>query len=503
MSFNILDVFNELVREKNIDRSVLSGMVEAGMAAAARKKHGQQANVSAKIEEGGSSIEITLLKKVVEKVEDAVVEIAVQDAKAFKSDAESGDIVEVPVDFTTFGRNAILAAKQVVIQRIREAERSRVLKDYSDRVGEIISGTIQQIERGSYIVFVDKTTEAIIPQREQVKREHYRQGDPIRACLIEVLDSSKGPQLILSRAHPDFVKALFKLEIPEVYQDIVEIKGTSREPGSRTKIAVQSHDMNVDAVGACVGLKGSRVQSIVSELGGERIDIVPYNEDANIFVRRALSPSNVTRTIPDEKEQRMTVIVAEDQLSLAIGRSGQNVRLASKLTGWEIDLLTAKEYEEREAKQEEGEMIDLEDYELARIPGIGERTANQLAESGYKTLADLLSVEESELLKVPGIGKKTAEKLCAIITNLSDELSIEEEEPAEGEETVAAEMDEVELTPGTVEEEEGEDEDEEGEVEEGEEEEKEEEDEEDEEEGEEEEEEDGEDEEKREVRDVN
>ena len=431
MSFNILDIFNELVREMSIDRSALLGMVEAGMAAAARKKLGQQADVTVKIEEGGSAIEITLKKVVVEAVEDKVAEISIREAEEFKSDAQVGDEIEIPVDFTTFGRNAILAAKQVVIQRIREADRERVLKEYSDRVGEIISGTIQQIERGNYIIFVDRSTEAMIPQREQVRREHYRQGDPIRACLIEVLDASKGPQLILSRAHPDFVKALFKLEIPEVYQDIVEIKGTSREPGSRTKIAVQSHDMNVDAVGACVGLKGSRVQAIVSELGGERIDIVPYNEDANMFVRRSLSPSNVTRTIPNEEEQKMTVIVAEDQLSLAIGRSGQNVRLASKLTGWEIDLLTAKEYEEREAKQEEGELIALEDYELSRIPGIGERTANQLSESGYKTLADLLTVDEPDLLKVPGIGKKTAEKLCAIISNLSDELSIEEEEVEE------------------------------------------------------------------------
>ncbi len=431
MNFNILDVFNELVKEKSLDRASVHEMVEAGLAAAARKKYGAQADVRVEIGDDGASLSIYIRKTVVDEVEDPVVEMSLEEAKEHTDAPEIDDIIEIPIDFTEFGRNAILAAKQVVIQRVREAERERVIREYSGRVGEIISGSIQQIERGNYIVFVDKATEAIIPLREQVRREHYRQGDPIRACLIDVQDTSKGPQLILSRAHPDFVKVLFKLEVPEVYQGIVEIRGSSREPGLRTKIAVQSHDMNVDAVGACVGLKGSRVQAIVSELGGERIDIVPYSEDANIYVRRALSPANVTRTIPDEDERKMTVIVAEDQLSLAIGKAGQNVRLASKLTGWEIDLLTAKEYEEREAKKEEGELISLEDYELTWIPGIGDRTAEQLSEAGYKTLADLLTVTVDDLLEIPGIGKKTADKLIAIITNLSDELAFEEEEEEE------------------------------------------------------------------------
>ena len=430
MDFNVLDIFNDLVREKNLDRATVHGMVEAGLAAAARKKYGIQADVVVQIEEGSNTISIVLRKQVTDEVLDGIVEISVKDAKQYNQDAAAGDVVEIPVEFASFGRNAILAAKQVVIQRVREAERERVLKEYSGRIGEIISGSIQQIERGNFIIFIDKSTEAIIPQREQVKREHYRQGDLIRACLIDVQDTSRGPQLILSRASPEFVKALFKLEVPEVSQGIVEIQGTSREPGSRTKIAVLSHDMNVDAVGACVGLKGSRVQAIVSELGGERIDIVPYNEDGNIFVRRSLSPSSVTRTIPDEEDRKMTVIVAEDQLSLAIGRAGQNVRLASKLTGWEIDLLTSKEYEEREARKEEGEMISLEDYELTRIPGIGARTANQLSDAGYRTLADLLNIDKSNLLEIPGIGNKTAEKLIAISTNLSDELAVEDEEEA-------------------------------------------------------------------------
>jgi N utilization substance protein A len=434
MSFNIFDIFNELVKEKSIDRASIHGMVEAGLAAAARKRYGPQANVIVNIAASGSSISIFLRKRIVERVSDPVVEISLKDAKSSTSEsekvAEVGDELDVPIDFADFGRNAILAAKQVVIQRVREAERDRVLREYTSKIGDIISGTIQHIERGNFIIFVDKATEAILPQREQVKREHYRQGDNIRACLIEVQDTSKGPQLILSRAHADFVKALFKNEVPEISQSIVEIKGTSREPGSRTKIAVQSRDPNVDPVGACVGLKGSRVQAIVNELGGERIDIIPHSDDATIFVRRSLSPANIQRTIPVEGEKKMTVIVAEDQLSLAIGKIGQNVRLASKLTGWDIDLLTAKEFEEREAKKEEGELISLEEYELTRIPGIGERTAEQLAAAGYKTLADLLNVDEEDLLKVPGIGKKTAEKLIAIITNLSDELAIEEE--AEG-----------------------------------------------------------------------
>lgn len=451
MHFNIFDIFNELVKEKSIDRASIHGMVEAGLAAAARKRYGPQANVIVKIEESGSAISIFLRKKVVARVGDPVVEISEKDAKAFTEEPELDREIDVPVDFTDFGRNAVLAAKQVVIQRVREAERDRVLREYAGRVGDIITGTIQHIERGNYIIFVDKATEAILPQREQVKREHYRQGDNIRACLIEVQDTSKGPQLILSRAHADFVKALFKNEVPEINQAIVEIKGTSREPGSRTKIAVQSRDPNVDPVGACVGLKGSRVQAIVNELGGERIDIIPFSDDANIFVRRSLSPATVQRTIPLETDKKMTVIVAEDQLSLAIGKNGQNVRLASKLTGWDIDILTAKEYEERESKKEEGELISLEEYELTRIPGIGERTAEQLSSAGYRTLADLLNVDEEDLLKIPGIGKKTAEKLIAIITNLSDELAIEEE-AEEG--AIAAEETVVEVEEAAVEEEE-------------------------------------------------
>jgi N utilization substance protein A len=428
MSFNIFEIFNELVKEKSIDRASIHGMVEAGLAAAARKRYGPQANVIVNISESGASLAIFLRKKVVEHVADPVIEISLEEAKAYKEAPQLEEEIDIPLDFAEFGRNAILAAKQVVIQRVREAERDRVLRDYSGRVGEIISGTIQHIERGNFIIFIDKATEAILPQREQLKREHYRQGDNIRACLIEVQDTSKGPQLILSRAHPDFVKALFRNEVPEVSQGIVEIKVISREAGSRTKVAVQSRDPNVDPLGACVGLKGSRVTAIVNELGGERIDIIPFSEDASIFVRRALSPAIIQRTIPIEEGKKMTVIVAEDQLSRAIGKNGENVRLASKLTGWEIDLLTPKEFEEREAKKEEGELISLEEYELTRIPGIGERTAEQLAVAGYKTLADLLNIEEEDLLKVPGIGKKTAEKLIAIITNLSDELAIEEEE---------------------------------------------------------------------------
>ncbi|OGF97785.1 MAG: transcription termination factor NusA, partial [Candidatus Glassbacteria bacterium RBG_16_58_8] len=424
MSFEVLEALGRITREKSIEKEELIRMIEAGILAAARKKFGTTENISVQVNPDKGNISVLIGKKVVESVTNPEAEISLVEARVFDPQVEIGEQVSVPVDFSEFGRTAIQAAKQVMIQRVREAEREKVHEEYSGKVGEIIHGTVQQIERGNYIVYISKQIEAVIPIREQNKKERFRQGDPIIACLVEVNDTSKGPQLILSRTNTLFLRSLFQKEVPEIAQGLVEIKEISREPSSRSKVAVVSHDRNVDPVGACVGLKGSRVQSIVKEVGGERIDIVHWSDAPEEFVKRALSPATVLKAIPDFEKKSMTVIVANDQLSLAIGRSGQNVRLASKLTGWQIDLMTKDEFEGKKKKTEdEGKvLVDIADYDLTHIPGIGEKTAQKLREAGFTSLADLIDVAEADLLKIDGIGEKTAKKLKAIADGIARDM---------------------------------------------------------------------------------
>ena len=435
MSFEIIEALGRITREKSIEKEELIRMIEAGILAAARKKFGTADNISVEVNPDKGSISVVIEKQVVEEITDPAVEILLEDAREFDPQAEIGENVGVPVDFSEFGRTAIQAAKQVVIQRVREAEREKVHEEYSCKIGEIIHGTVQQVERGNYIVYISKQTEAIIPSREQNRKERFKQGDPVMACLIEVNDTTKGPQLILSRTHALFLRSLFQKEVPEIAQGRVEINEIAREPGSRSKVAVISHEHSVDPVGACVGLKGSRVQSIVKEIGGERIDIIPWSDDPEEFVRRALSPALILKTIPDQATKNMRVVVLDDQLSLAIGRSGQNVRLASKLTGWQIDLMTKDELAGREeVVEEEKVLVDLSEYDLTRIPGVGGKTAQKLREAGFKSLADLIDVEESDLLKVDGIGAKTAKKLKAIADGITSDMlegEVGEEEPGE------------------------------------------------------------------------
>jgi N utilization substance protein A len=429
MSFEIIEALGRITREKSIEKEELIGMIEAGVLAAARKKFGTTDNISVRVNADKGSISVVIEKEVVREVVDRKVEISLEEARQYDPEAALDERVGIPVDFTEFGRTAVQAAKQVVIQKVREAEREKIHEEYTKRIGEIIHGTVQQIERGNYIVYISKQIEAIIPLREQNRKERFSQGDPIMGCLIEVNDTSRGPQLILSRTHALFLNSLFQKEVPEIAQELVEIKEIAREPGSRSKVAVVSHDRSVDPVGACVGLKGSRVQSIVKEIGGERIDIVPWSEDPDEFVRKALSPAVVLKTVADRQANSMTVVVSDDQLSLAIGKSGQNVRLASKLTGWQIDLMTRKEFDGRKrAAEGERVMVDLSEYDLSRIPGIGKKTAQRLGEAGYKSLGDLIDVEEADLLKVSGIGEKTAKKLKAIADGIDSGLFYEETE---------------------------------------------------------------------------
>ncbi|HEY7472088.1 MAG TPA: transcription termination factor NusA [Gemmatimonadota bacterium] len=556
MAMEILDAFGQLTREKAIDKSEVIELVKAGMLAAVRRNHGAEANADILVDPASGEISIYLLKEVVEDVdhvEDPSRQMTVEEAKALPyvnepwgdGDPQPGQTAEIPLDFRQFGRNAIQAAKQMIIQKVREEERNRIREEYEDRIGELVSGTVQQVDRGNALVFLDRRTEAIMPAREQVRREYLRQGETVRALLLDIKESTKGPQLILSRTHPDFVKALFALEVPEVYQGIVEIRAIAREPGSRSKIAVWSRDPHVDPVGACVGLKGSRVQAVVSELGGERIDIVPWTDDSRQFIAQSLSPADVYKIILHEREgvddgglfaelrsspfqskprfrgptaapapfqpaspeetaaaleaskvararrkaqlegaapgteeprtevepvesaeveaggegseeaeeaaersseKRATVVCAEDQLSLAIGRSGQNVRLASKLTGYKIDLVSKQEYlakeEEilfgRKPETAEGSTAGAvaeaaaggEDFPLSEVPGVTPAAVAALAAAGYGTFEDIINLEREDLLGVAGVDDATVDVLMRMIDELTVEVDEEWDEEA-------------------------------------------------------------------------
>lgn len=340
----ILDAFGEIAREKSISQIELIEMIEAGLVAAVRKRYGANCEVKVQIEPREGRIRIQVGRKVVETVDDPSSQVSAVEARLTQPKINPEEILWTEVPFAEFGRNAIQAAKQVVIQRIREAERDKIRSEYSGKIGELLSGTIQQVERGNYVVFLNRQTEAVMPMKETNRKDHFKQGDPVRACLIDIRETTKGPQLILSRTSDSFLKALFQLEVPEIYQGIIDIRGVVREAGSRAKIAVYSHDDHIDAVGACVGLKGSRVQAVVNELGGERIDIIPYSDEAQEYVRAALNPAKIYRTTINREDGVVTVVIEDDQLSLAIGKNGQNVRLASKLTGWKIELMTKKDF---------------------------------------------------------------------------------------------------------------------------------------------------------------
>ncbi len=431
----ILAAFRELSNSKQMDRATLHDLLKDGILAALAKKHGPNVQAEIEIDEAKGAIHIVILKTVVDEVVDRAREEQIEDARTQDPEFQLGDIMEIPVNFEEFGRTAVQAAKQRVIQRVREGERTRIRDEFSGRVGDLLSGEVQQIERGKLVVMLNKfrEAEAIIPYREQNHREHYHQGEPVRAVLKRVEDTPKGPRLILSRADALFVQALFKLEVPEIQQNIVEIKAAAREVGSRTKIAVTSRDEAVDPVGACVGLKGSRVQAVVNELGGERIDIVPWSPDPERFAKLALAPARVARVFSDGVSKTIQAVVDEDQLSLAIGRNGQNVRLASELTGWKIDLYSSREWLEKGGEgpifQPLPEEQDVAaDISLAEIEGLEAATVAVLEEGGYRTLNDIIDLDRDDLLRLPGIAPEEADRIMSII----NELTTEEEDEQDG-----------------------------------------------------------------------
>jgi N utilization substance protein A len=407
MNTEILEALGAITREKNVERSVLIETLEAGLISAGKKKFGQTANIEVRFDNVSGQIEMALVKDVVETVEDEALQSTLEEAQKTHPKAKVGEPIRFPLTIEDFGRNAIQAAKQVLIQRVREAERDRVFQEYSSKVGILVRGVVQQVDRGNVIVKLDRA-EGLLPAREQIPRDHHRQGDYVRAVVLDVDKMAKGPQVILSRTHPDFLRRLFEAEVPEIADRIVEIKAVAREAGARSKISVYSKDPRVDAVGSCVGLKGSRVQSIVRELGGERIDIVPWSADAAVFVSRALSPAKVLDVRVQEDENRMHVVVADDQLSLAIGKGGQNARLAAKLTGWRIDLISRGEDLKRQ-QAEKATRIDIETVEL-----IGPRLRERLVQEGIESVQELLDLPLDKLVAIPGVGEKTADKVLAV-----------------------------------------------------------------------------------------
>lgn len=414
MSIHFADAFNQLIRERRLDRAVLMDTLTQGFASAVRRKHGPNAEV--KIEDDGhGSIELFLVKHVVENVEDDSIQISVEEAQEYAEGAEAGDVIEINVPFEEFGRNAIQITKQILMQKIREFERDRVFEEYKDRVGEIVSGSVQQIDRTGILVNLGNA-EAFMPKKDQIRRERYQQGSSLRAVVMKVDKEAKGPMVLLSRTSAEFLKALFLQEVPEIYEGIIEIKSIAREAGGRSKIAVYSRDDRVDAVGACVGMKGSRVQAVVNELSGERIDIVPWSDDVSTFISRALSPAKITQVRPDIETKSVLVVVDEDQLSLAIGKEGQNVRLASRLTGWQIELVSNRELEQRQRLQEHLLMP------IEEMVGVSDKMAERLREAGINTVQKLIRTPVEKLLEIPGFGEKTVEKLMETAQGTVKEL---------------------------------------------------------------------------------
>lgn len=424
---NLNRMIDQVAKEKGIGRETLVEALEAALVSAARKKYGNKVELEAQYSDETGEVEVFLFKDVVELVEDATVQIDLATARReLDPEAEVGDQLGVKMETESFGRIAAQTAKQVIIQKVKDAERENIYMEYKDRKQDVVTGMVQRFEKRNLVVNLGRA-EAILPFSEQIPREAYRQGDRIRALIMDVRRTQKDPQIILSRAHPAFLVKLFEQEVPEIAEGIVRIVCAAREPGQRAKIGVRSTDSDVDPVGACVGMKGSRVQAVVQELRGEKIDIIPWNDDPARFVCNALQPAEISKVIIDSDTNTMEVIVGDDQLSLAIGKKGQNVRLAAKLTGWKIDVRS-------ESKEEK---ITGESFErLLAIDGMDEGTATILFENGYRTPEDIAKASLAELTSFIGItedrGSRLLEGALDYLANPPEE-ELEDEGPSEEE----------------------------------------------------------------------
>ena len=401
-------IIDQVGKDKGIDKGILIEALEQALLAAARKKFGPKQEIEAKYNEEAGEVELFQFKTVVKDVKNPPAEISLAEAKDLDAEAQIGDSLGTKINVAEFGRIAAQTAKQVIIQRVKDAERENIFEDFKDRKEEVISGTVQRFERGSIIVNLGRA-EAVVPQQELVPRETYKPGDRIRAYVLDVRKTPKGPQIILSRSNPNFLVKLFELEVPEISEGIVKIVNAAREPGTRAKIAVYSQDSDVDPVGACVGMRGSRVQAVVQELRGEKIDIIPWSDDPASFVCNALAPAEISKVVINPGAQSMEVIVEDDQLSLAIGRRGQNVRLAAKLTEWRIDIRSEPKAGPVAPQLDEIAARGLE--KVDQIAGVGEKTAQLLNAAGYLTVVDVCQATAEQLSAIEGIGLKKAEKL--------------------------------------------------------------------------------------------
>ena len=395
-------VVDQVSRDKGIDKQILIKAIEEALKSAARKKYGNKIEIEIQYSEETGEIEVFQFKEVVEEVTDDITQISVEEGHKLDPECEIGDSLGTKMDTTTFGRIAAQSAKQVIIQKMKDAEKNAVYSSFIDRRGEIINGIVQRIEHSGDIIVNLGQTEGVLPAREQVPKETYRRGDRIRALLSEVLQDSRGPQVVLSRTNSNFLINLFKTEVPEISEGIVSIMGAAREPGVRAKIAVSSNDSDIDPVGACVGMKGSRVQNVVQELKGEKIDIIPWHVDSAKYVCNALAPAEIKRVIIDEDNHAMEVIVPDESLSIAIGKRGQNVRLASKLTGWNLDVQSESHYNEALKNGYDS---------LVSLPGVGINLANSLIEKGFTSAGEISNASVSDLTQIKGIAKEKAEKL--------------------------------------------------------------------------------------------
>ncbi len=402
-------------REKNIPREVLVEVLEGAMVAAARRRFGINRDLESYYNEELGEVELFEFKTVVEEVDDPEGQIILEDAIDLDPECEVGDSLGIKMDVGLLGRIAAQTAKQVIIQKIRDAEREMTFNEFRDRKGELITGIVRRFEKGNIIVDLGRA-EAMLPRREQVASETYRQGDRLQAYVLDITRASKSPQVILSRTHPGLLMKLFELEVPEIYEGIVRIEACAREPGHRAKIAVSSTDPDVDPVGACVGLKGSRVQAVVQELRGEAIGIIPYHPDPARFIVHAIAPATVTRVYIDEHIHSMELIVPDDQLSKAIGRRGQNVRLAAQLTGWRIDI-----YSESRHMQ----MNEQARMELSRLPAITEQQVEQLIRHGYQTARLFSEADPYEVASILGITEEAADSMLMDAEDLVELLDEE------------------------------------------------------------------------------
>lgn len=401
----LLQIADAVAREKVIDREIVLAAMADAIQKAARSRYGSESNIRADINSKTGEIRLQRLLEVVEEVEDYATQIALELARDRNPDAILGDFIADPLPPMDFGRIAAQSAKQVIVQKVREAERDRMFDEFKDRVGEIVNGTVKRVEYGNVIVDLGRG-EGIIRRDEMIPRENMRYGDRVRAFVYDVRREQRGPQIFLSRTHPQFMVKLFTMEVPEIYDGIIEIRSVARDPGSRAKIAVISNDSSIDPVGACVGMRGSRVQAVVGELQGEKIDIIPWSQDPASFIVNALQPAEVAKVVLDEDAERIEVVVPDEQLSLAIGRRGQNVRLASQLTGWDIDILTEQEESERRQK-EFNERTNL----FMEALDVDEMVGQVLASEGFAQVEELAYVELEEIAGIDGFDDDTANEI--------------------------------------------------------------------------------------------